>query len=133
MNVEEIVTQYAQQLASGEIEYSELDELLKQHNLDAIKVTETKTLIDDKAQIIILNRSENKVKKQQYIQGLILLFLGAGITIASFLGLGVFSSTKVYIISTGMMGFGGFSIFKSKKEEEIRDPKKRLKRYFEKK
>ena len=133
MNNDEIVTKYSRQLATEEIEYSQLDSILNQHLLDSDQTKEIKAQIDDIAQNIILNRNETKLKKQQFIQGLIILLLGAGITIASFLGLGLFASSKVYIISTGLMGFGGFSIFKSKRNEEERDPKKRMKRYFEQK
>ncbi len=133
MNIDEIVTKHSRQLAAEEIEYSQLDSILNIHLLESKQIKEIKSQIDEKAQNIILNRNEAKLKRQQFIQGLIILFLGAGITITSFLGLGLFANSKIYIISTGLMGFGGFSIFKSKKNVEERDPKKRMKRYFEKK
>lgn len=133
MEKEELINKYAYQIASNKIEYSELHSILEQQLLNPSQVAAIKLQIDDAAQNIILHKNENSAKKQQAIQGIILFSLGAGITVASFLGLGVFASTKVYFISTGLMGFGGFSFFKSKKKETEKDPKKRMKRYFEKK
>ena len=133
MEIEEIVSRYAKKLANDEIEYSELDSILNKMLLNPGEIVQIKAQIDEIAQNIILNRNEFKLKKQQFIQGVIIFGLGACITVASFFKLGVFSGSKVYFISAGLMGFGGFSIFKSKQNEEKRDPKKRMKRYFEKK
>ena len=120
MKIDEIVTKYANKLANDEIEYSELHSILNKKLLNPIEINQIKVQIDDIAQNIILNKNENKLKKQQLIQGIIIFGLGACITVASFFELGVFASSKVYFISTGLMGFGGFSIFKSKQNEEKR-------------
>ena len=133
MIVDEIIDKYALQLAEGKVEFSDLDAILAKHGVLLEERDHIKSIIDDKSQQLLFDNSSSIAKNGQFVQGVIILSIGVILTLMSLFDIGLFEESNVVFLFPGLIGYGGFSIFRStqEQEEEI-NPKKKMKRYFEK-
>lgn len=135
MNVEELIDHYAHLLAEGEIEYSNLNQILADHQIPIEERAKVKALIDDKSQKSLMINGTEKDRNDLRIKGIIILSVGLALTIMSLFDMGLFKDPNIVFLFPGLAAFGGLTIFRSKlKKEGDNTPQKeiKMKRYFEK-
>ena len=83
----EIVAEYCEKIRSGEIEFSKLESILKSNNHSEEDIDIIVKRVDRDLQRMAADDVEAGRGKQMFYGGLLIMLLGVGVTVASYIGI----------------------------------------------
>src|SRR5688572_11198789 len=95
MTDDELINDFVSRIAKGEITFDKIRPTLEERGLDELRIKQIVRKVDDEIQQALLTKSTSSSADQVIRIGVILLVIGAVLTIGSFAGL--FSLQKSYL------------------------------------
>ena len=116
MTDDELINDFVSRVEKGEITFDKIRPMLEERGVDELRIRQIVRGVDDEIQKSLLTKNNSSSVNQVILLGVVLLVIGAVITIASFLGL--FSLGSGYMVITLIGGLvllvGGLSRKKKK-------------------